>query len=234
MPDESKPQCASGPMFPKRQLLCAILFLLREIEVADLRLHPSSISFVGKTVLLHLPVSKMDPDGKGATRAHTCCCARHNDTSTIQPLNGGEGRVIQDNKAVCVYCALKQQVADISEFYGVNPRDDVAADLPLFPSKLGKVVSKASTVKSWQGMLTSVVGRSAAQKRRVRGHTGRRSGAKSLTRLGWRRDSVQFMGRWGGDTVDIYIGEVRGETALPLGQGVPEWAPAGAQPKPPL
>ena len=59
-------------------------WLLREIEVANLRLHTSLISLVGNTVLLHLPVSKMDPDGK-VPRGPTSVAA----TSTMHRTNYG-------------------------------------------------------------------------------------------------------------------------------------------------
>ena len=61
-------------------------FVVREIsptgEVADLTFHESTLSFVGNTVLVHLPVSTMDIGGKGSIRTHECCCpalsiARH-------------------------------------------------------------------------------------------------------------------------------------------------------------
>jgi len=113
---------------------------------------------------------------------------------------------------------LREQVRDMTEFYGFDPSDARARDVPLFPSAQGKVVSKAATITSWTRLLASVTNAETAKERRVRGHSARRSGAKALTRLGWPREAVQFLGRWGGDTVDIYVGEVRGETALQLDQ----------------
>ena len=64
MSEAKEPLTRAGPVFPKRQLTCALMFLLREIEVADLTFHESTVSFAGDSALLHLPVSKMDIGGK--------------------------------------------------------------------------------------------------------------------------------------------------------------------------
>ena len=40
------------------------------------------------------------------------------------------------------------------------------------------------------------------------GHSGRRSGAKLLVRLGWTREGVAYPGRWGSDAILVYIEEV--------------------------
>ena len=94
--------------------------------MANLRLHTSSVSFVGSTVLLHLPVSKMDIGGKGAVRTHRCCCPHAHDTPP-EPIPGGQGQLVTDFRSVCVVCMLKQQVKDMTEFYGFGPTDPRAA-----------------------------------------------------------------------------------------------------------
>jgi hypothetical protein len=42
----------------------------------------------------------------------------------------------------------------------------------------------------------------------VDGHSPRRSGAKFLIRIGWIREGVAFLGRWGSDAIFAYIEEV--------------------------
>ena len=219
MVDTQEPMRRAGPLYPKRQLMTAVLFLLREIELNNLTLHTSSIRFSARTVTLHLPVSKMDTGGKGASRTHACCCKSHNHPDDLRPLNGGLGREVHCHEAVCIFCTLKRHVDDIIRRFDIRPHEERAKEFPLFPRSDGKVVSKEATVTSWQALLATVVPLEEAIERGVKGHTGRRSGAKTLTRLRWQREVVQFFGRWAGDTVDAYIEEVRGEEAEPLDQG---------------
>ena len=227
MHDAPAPMSRAGPLYPKRQLMTAVLFLLREIELNNLTLHVSSIRFSERTVTLYLPVSKMDTGGKGAARTHACCCAARNDPRDLRPLNGGLGRLVRCHENVCVFCALKRHVDDIAARFDISPHEERAKEFPLFPRSDGKVVSKDATVASWHSLLATVVPQAEAVERGVKGHTGRRSGAKTLTRLRWLREVVQFFGRWAGDTVDAYIEEVRGEEAEALDQGPSRRGPQG-------
>ena len=69
------PLHAEGPMCPRNCLVVAGWWLLRETEVANLRLKDVSLELDGVPVAsLTLPVSKADQEAQGTTRKHGCAC----------------------------------------------------------------------------------------------------------------------------------------------------------------
>ena len=197
-PLEITPALAEGgPMQTKRSWVVATFWLLREIELAGLRLHQSHVVVGDDWAELNLPVSKTDCGGLGKKRSLQCIC---------RILHLADGGV--PGKAVCPVCMLRRQVADISYVTGTSPCDVEALDVPLFPTCLGDAPSKEATVRAWRAL---VPGRPVGEE--IGGHSARRSGAKLFSRCGWDLWKTQFHGRWGGEAVKGYTEEVFVEVA---------------------
>ena len=66
--------------------------------------------------------------------------------------------------------------------------------------------TKEAVVKNWQEYLDPLdVNQS------ISGHSARRSGAKTLAKLGWSLWMIQFFGRWAGEMVRGYVEEAYAE-----------------------
>ena len=97
----------------------------------------------------------------------------------------------------CPYCALAVLLpARTAAGWG---RKD-----PLFPTTAGQAAKSKDVVNTWRRLL----------RRRLGGHSMRREGAHMYARRDVQLFLIQFLGRWGGDTVTRYVGEaLRGQLA---------------------
>ena len=165
----------------------AVRFLLREIELANLRCGQvllGSTSAGLMTVRIHLPVSKMDSQGSGAMVTPACSC----------------GATSFSRDTCAAHVAEKCLAARRRE--GAGDGD------PLFPREGGGAPSKAEMVRAWAALAPP--GHPAPG-----GHSARRTGAKTYARAGWPVASIQAVGRWASATVLEYIEEAIRE--LPRG-----------------
>ena len=176
-----------GPVIGSlRAFVVSSAWLLREIEVADLDATPRSIRLLedGHGVELLLPMSKSDQRGNGAARCLACHCG----------LGWRDGA---PPEFTCGPCSLRKQLQVLEETFGIKYGSPEADNFPLFPDVSGARPSKATMIKAW-GLALGIP---------VKGHTPRRSGAKSRARTGWAVFMIQFLGRWAGATVLEYIEE---------------------------
>jgi len=193
LPGGQNPWVENGPLGPRNLIICGAWWMLREIEVANLRASLAEIEPTSSpTASLTLPASKNDASAQGATRAHACIC--------------GEGPPRVDCAAHAVWgqlWLLRRRFAD--SFVEDRP----LRDLPLFPRADGQAASKSSIVATIEhaAMLLRVPRTSPDGTRRISGHTLRPTGAQGLTRLGLDLWTVQLLGRWGSSVVQQYVAE---------------------------
>ena len=203
MPDAQAPVACNGPEFPKRSWLVAVFWMLREIELAGIKLHSSHIELGESLGRLTLPVSKQDPGAVGRTRVFHCICKLGSVPDGWVP-----------GRSVCPVCALKRQVAHRCAQAGVTQTDEKAKKIPLFCTSAGEIVGKTGVVSSWRALLRAAIGpadRPGVDD--VSGHSARRSGAKTLCRCGWELWKIQFHARHASDAIKGYTEEAFAENA---------------------
>ena len=168
-----------------RSFITASAWILREVEMSDLDASPRNIELVSSTaVALKLPMTKTDQRGIGAVRTLECHCklGRYDDAPADRS---------------CGPCAVRTQLRALETQFGVVFGTESGNNFPLFPLLDGSRPSKARVIDSWGIALGCP----------VKGHSGRRSGAKMRARVGWAVWMVQFFGRWAGASVLEYIEE---------------------------
>lgn len=94
-------------------------------------------------------------------------------------------------------------------------------DQPLFPDVNGEAISRAGWRRAFM----------AATSLKVSEHSPRRSGAKWLAMCGLSEDKIQFLGRWGSETVRRYIAEARANLTASWSRelSLPKWFGTGLQ-----
>ena len=117
-----------------RGAVLAIWWVLREIELANIRMHNTHVQFSDGSGTLGLPVSKTDAQGASAKRTLACWCG----TSLKE-----EGMVI--DKWSCPSCNLKQQYEAAMKRHKVDPGSLEALDGPLFGSEGAMVGRRPSS-----------------------------------------------------------------------------------------
>jgi hypothetical protein len=83
--------------------------------------------------------------------------------------------------------------------------EEATGDSPLFPAKSGEFPSAAGTIEAWKKLLDGLTDKDAS------GHTPRRSGAQSHTRLRVPEWLVANLRRWGSRAVLKYTEEASRE-----------------------
>ena len=174
-----EPFSSGGPCYPGRVAIIASWWMLREIELSNLTL--DCINFEDTSAQLMLPISKMDPTGRGTSRTLCCTCS-------------------STPSALCPFHTLKAQFEYASTLSS-------SSSSPLCPTSTGKAATKKETVLTIMGMAQdlglALHTRSGAP--RFTGHSFRVTGAMWLASSGidvWR---IQLHGRWGSDTVLRYV-----------------------------
>ena len=191
LPGGRDPWVQGGPMSPRNAMVLGSWWLAREAELAGTR--AVLVSFSAAPVLTVewvLPASKTDIEAHGVARAHACVCV------------GGSPR--PDCPA---HAALDQRLFLERAFPSRHRAGHPDQDLPLFPDREGRPVSKmafSATILHAAAHL-GVPAVSQDGTRRITGHSLRPTGAQGLTRLGLDVWAVQLLGRWGSATVQAYI-----------------------------
>jgi hypothetical protein len=190
LPGGPAPWVRGGPVGPRNAIVVGAWWLLREIELANLRaaladLAPSSTP----TMTLSLPASKSDAVAHGVSRCHACLCTGA--ATPTCPVHAGWDQL------------LVLRAAFPSRFAGSSPH----TDLPMFPDVRGRAVIKSAFVATIRhaAALLGVPAMNAEGTLRVTGHSLRPTGAQGLARLGLDAWTIQRLGRWGGPTVLDYV-----------------------------
>jgi hypothetical protein len=173
-----------------RSWAVATAWLLREIELAGLDASTECVEVLSNgDVRLALAVSKSDPCGRGVLRTLACVCH----------VGDWDGVAAS---AACGACAVKGQLRALEAQFGGKARNVSGCAFPLFPTAGGMAPTKAAVIAAWS--------RLSSRSLRLRGHSARRSGAKTYARLGWLCYQIQFMGRWASAEVLKYVEEAFG------------------------
>ena len=160
-----------------------IWFLLRELEIAALRVRDIVIDIDQKTVSLTLSASKTDTVGNSVVRTHKCYC------SFV-------------DKGMCPYHASLK-------FLPHMPKDPAP---PLFSSGAGQPLAKQEVINIIRSVLhenkipltkPGVAG--APCRQRFHGHCLRVSGAQMLCRFGVPLSTIMLLGRWGSKAIERYV-----------------------------
>ena len=101
-------------------------------------------------------------------------------------------------------CALRAQATALERHPGFSHEAPEAKEIPLFPTSSGDVPLKEATFAAG--------GKLGDSDPAPTGHSARRSEAKRLAKLGWSRQDILRLGRWGGKAIDGYIEEAAAET----------------------
>ena len=163
----------------------ACFWILRETELAHL-LHHETI--LDRVATLRLSVSKTDPLALGCSRSWGCVCS----SSCQEPCGHA------------VVAAIDCNVASFSGRDGV-----VAADLPLFPTADGIIVTKEGMVRALEYFVVATAGvvRSPHGERSLGEHNFRITGSRRLASLGVELMVIMRLARWGTNIIMRYVQE---------------------------
>jgi hypothetical protein len=162
MEDVVEPMVQGGPLSARRLFVVASLFLLREIEVAALRIKHVTFNTDVLEVTLKLVASKSDTEGATCSRTWGCTC---DNTEPRRP---------------CAYHALESQIKELRGRFGEDH------EIRVFPNEWGQVVSKELVVRTYEALATSLKLPLTDEEgnRQFSGHSSRVSGAQYLAGLG--------------------------------------------------
>ena len=166
-------------------------WLLRGLEVASAQVHHlwTQQTALGKRTYLTLPIQKNDITGMCVTRSHPCTCPALS--------------------RLCPHHAAQRHMRRLHRHLGRTP----PGDYPLFPGPDGQAIPKADVIELFRkviGLTGTILTRtdpSGTLRQRFHEHVCRVSGAQFLTRLGYNKETVQLVGRWGSEAVARYIQE---------------------------
>ena len=162
-------------------------WILREIELAHLLHHDTILDRPRQVATLRLSVSKTDPLALGCFRSWGCVCS---------------SRCEEPCGYHAVAAAIDWNVVHFSDRDGV-----VAADLPLFPTADGKIVTKEGMVKALEYYVVATGGvvRSTHGERLLGGHSFRITGSRRLASLGVELMVIMCLARWGTNIIMRYV-----------------------------
>ena len=163
------------------------------LRLANVRLHTTP-----RRAEWRLGSTETDIRGTRKSRVYECACT----------VSGGDL-----SPEICPACVL----AELVTFRRQEGADDAEF---LFIDSRGWQCSDKGVVKSWnlivQGHITDDLG--APMQRLVSKHSARRAGAQLLTKRHRSLAEVQYMGRWGGQTVERYVAEAAAMLASHCGR----------------
>lgn len=171
-------------------------FLLREVELAALTLYSNCIKFneSDRVISLHLTVQKNDPLARGSWRSLSCSC--------------------EDSPLCCPFHVGRRLFDDQVERLHLVDMDD--ARLIQFPlvgrrSEPSWFVEKQAVIAEVQRHVEIIINEVCPGldllKKRVTGHTFRRSGAKELARKGVPFAEIQWLARHSSSATWAYVEE---------------------------
>ena len=168
----------------KDLFIFSCLFMLREIELAALKVRHVTFNDQDQTVSVYLALSKTDTEARGCIRKWGCLCA-------------------SDSKAPCAYHAGKSQWEYLMSIF----RGNVDEDAPFFPNEAGQHRTKQQTVDAFILLARHAGAAVECQGRKVSGHTARISGAQFLASIGVEVAVIMLLARWESRVVLHYIKE---------------------------
>ena len=211
---------ADSPALPIDAVIVASWWLLREIELATLRLDQVSFIQVPGSVCgdaaINLPISKADPRALGYIRTLSCTCASGSSARSARP----SGRT-----SLCPVFALRALV-DFAAGPGVvrsdglsgqksGPRSNSGVDgrkatRTVLCTAHGKPCTKYAVAAAFRA-----VARRARQPswKRITAHSGRVTGAQRMASAGISEWRIRVFGRWGSRAVRRYIRDADAATA---------------------
>ena len=182
-------QC--GPAEPWDTFVVACWWMLRGAEVLSLKVAQCSVAPGERArAEVRLGCTKMDIEGVGRRRCFLCIC----------PSGAAAD-------GLCPACALSRLLAGASGGPGANAEK-------LVRGPAGHEVSHQGLCRAWRAMLAAVPRFDDAGKpvdAEVTEHTARRTGAQFHARRGLALWQIQYVGRWGGNTVEQYVAEAFAE-----------------------
>ena len=146
---------------------------------------------------LKLGVTKMDIEGRGKRRCFSCTCA------------------VVELRLICPACAIKNQI-DFRISEGACGSD------PLFASPGGYKVQAAGLLKVWAEMCHNtdkLDDHGEPIVKEVTEHTPRRTGAQFHAKRGLMLWQIQYLGRWGGSSVELYVAEAMADLRATWSKG---------------
>ena len=191
LPADVAPWAPGGPASPRNALIIAGWWMMREIEVSNLRVSCVQIA-QGRcpVVALTLPASKTDQAGVGVRRTHTCICQ-----------NGAP-------RPFCpAHCAWDQLLRLRREYAERFNGETLLTDMPFFPTTGGAPCSKegfTQTIVRAAQLLNQPI-TDDLENVRISGHSMRPTGAQFLAKAGLDTYTVQLLGRWGSSSVETYV-----------------------------
>jgi len=193
-----------GPALPWAVFVVACWWLLRGAEVLALKLGQCAVR-VGEQRLaeVRLGMTKADIEGRGKRRCFLCICV------------GAAG-----SDLTCPACSLEKLVLD-----GRRRCDEGAVDDFLVVGPRGGQVNHAGLAKVWREMLAGSARYGDAgdvTELEVTEHTPRRAGSQFHARRGLKLWQIQYIGRWGGSSVEKYVGEAFSDLRAGWSKGVGE------------
>ena len=181
-----------GPVLggPDHYTVCHA-YLLREIESSAILADKSQISLKSNgDAALTLPVSKTDTTGRSCTRALSCICYMGTFQNTVA-------------SDACGPCAIRRQLLRLLHAFEYEWEADNAEKMRLFPHTSGRTAKKEEVIGTWTICSASM--------NVPKGHSARRSGAKSLARCGWSLWQIQTLARHTSDAILGYVEEAISE-----------------------
>ena len=182
---------SSGPAAPWDVFLVACWWMLRGAEVLALKTSQCTVATGERSrAEVRLGITKMDIEGVGRRRCFLCIC----------PTDGA-------GDLLCPACALARLLrrGEGSDARGIGKLVRGPGD---------GLVTHFGLCRAWRRMLADVPRFDDAGKQveaEITEHTARRTGAQFHARRGLALWQIQYIGRWGGPTVEIYVGEAFAE-----------------------
>ena len=174
-----------GPVEPLSACLIGALWLMRGSELRALLGDQVVVEQPPTFVTLYLAATKTDPSGTGAPRRLACTCDRCGGQASASNLASGSKRSLCPIKAVLAVCRARREI-------GLGSKD------LFFTNHRGGVV----THEGLRVTLRRVLGNERASE-----HSLRRSGAQHYAQVGAPLREVQYLGRWGSNTILRYFEE---------------------------
>ena len=184
---------AGGPAAPWDAFVVSCWWMLRGAEAVAIQACQCTVTEGhGAMAEIRLGATKTDIEGVGRRRCFLCICAKAG---------------FKD--ALCPVCALTRLLEG-----RCVAREEPGGASPLLVDPRGCRVGHAGLCKVWKMMLASApklgddgdpIGIEVSE------HTPRRTGAQFHARRGLALWQIQYLGRWGGSTVEIYVGEAFAE-----------------------